>query len=201
MRGVIIYYSPSNAYWEKLSDEYPVCFSRDAITPSGLSSKLQSPGCVNCKQNQFSKNPDGTIAGKPCKNTYRLFIVPETSVELTSFTVPPTSMKLFRREFLVNIRARFGRYSTSLIDVIPYVGDTRTRKGISFVKFDIVRALAVEEISTVELYKALIPTDADAVVPTKEEAESDVTEPKTETTPTEDIPQTANENPFPTDAL
>jgi len=103
---VILDWVTANSYFEGIYNpkdiKPPACFAfgREVLTikPSDNSPKKQGENCKGCKQNEWNSDPKGG-AGKACKNTRRLLIVPaEGSDENTQpwvISVSPTGLKHF----------------------------------------------------------------------------------------------------------
>jgi len=77
------------------SDEKPICYSNDGITPSPKSESVQSPRCATCPHNAFgSKISETGAKGKACSDTQRLAVAARG--DLTTpllLRVPVTSLK------------------------------------------------------------------------------------------------------------
>lgn len=103
---VILDWVAANTYfegiWNPKDIKPPVCFSYGreivSMTPSDRSPNKQSDkGCKPCVRNAWGSDPKGG-AGKACKNTRRLLIVPSDADEDTPLwiiSVSPTGLKHF----------------------------------------------------------------------------------------------------------
>lgn len=95
--GVIIDHHPINAWWEKEysgQKDTPDCSSLDGNL--GIKKETgETQDCFSCPLNQYGTGKKGK--GKACKNMNRLYILQEGSPLPLMLTLPPTSLKGFRK--------------------------------------------------------------------------------------------------------
>lgn len=94
--GVIVFYRPARAYWEKAMDDGgantpPDCYSNDGITGIGKPSGI----CAVCPFNQFESALKGK--GKACNERKLLFLMMPDSVMPRVLSLPPTSLGAFKK--------------------------------------------------------------------------------------------------------
>ena len=93
--GVIVYYRPGRAYWEKSMDDGgsgpPDCYSNDGLTGIGA----PSGDCAMCPFNQFESAAKGK--GKACNERKLLFFMMPDSVMPRVVSLPPTSLGAFKK--------------------------------------------------------------------------------------------------------
>ena len=94
--GVIVFYRPARAYWEKSMDDGgantpPDCYSNDGNDGIG------KPGgnCALCPFNQFESALKGK--GKACNERKLLFLMMPDSVMPRVMSLPPTSLGAFKK--------------------------------------------------------------------------------------------------------
>ena len=101
LRGVILHHQPVNVYWQtkfedKAADDgnAPDCVAYDGHT--GFKNGSDQPiDCKDCPFNQFGSG-DGGI-GKACVNKHRIYLLLEGQAMPYLLTLPPTSLKSFRK--------------------------------------------------------------------------------------------------------
>lgn len=96
IRGVILYHHPVNAYWANpfggAGDSAPDCSAIDGH--QGVTADGEVRSCDTCRYNQFGTGAGGR--GKACKNSHRVYILPEGSPIPMILNLPPTSLKTLR---------------------------------------------------------------------------------------------------------
>jgi hypothetical protein len=123
-RVVIVGFKNSNVMfkWEADTDRpegdtnknLPVCFSWDGVNSEAGCTDRQSPTCYTCKKNQFGSSEHGK--GKRCKNTIRVFVIPEGSMIPVMWSIPPSGIKPFKA-FTATLMRRGLRYTRAIIEL------------------------------------------------------------------------------------
>jgi len=125
---VILDWVTANNYFEGIYNpkdiKPPVCFAvgREVLTmaPSENVTKKQSDLCKGCPKNDFGSDPQGG-AGKACKNTRRLLIVPHDATDKTTpwiISVSPTGLKHFDK--YINTLSGVGTHPLEVVTEISF---------------------------------------------------------------------------------
>lgn len=107
IEGVIVHKQPTRSFWFKKrgedgeEDGPPDCASADAkigIGVFGAGSQANPTGeCANCPMNVFGSSTSGSGNGKACKEQMQVFLLQPGSVLPLQVTLPPTSLRGFRK--------------------------------------------------------------------------------------------------------
>lgn len=113
LKGVLVFKQKTRSYWIQAlgegesSNNPPDCASADGVLGNGVfgpGSDGNPPGtCETCPMNAFGSAAKGE--GKACKEQHQLWLLREGSVLPTQVTLPPTSLKDFRK-FLTRLTAK-----------------------------------------------------------------------------------------------
>lgn len=98
--GIIVHQGTHKAYWAESFDDGggdspPDCYSVDG--KQGIANTDAGPGikCADCEYNQYESAAKGR--GKACKDTKQLLVLRQGSFLPARFSVPPSSLKAFRK--------------------------------------------------------------------------------------------------------
>lgn len=115
IEGVIVHKQPTRSFWFKKrgedgeDDGPPDCYSNDGRTGNGVfglpatrpedadPSINPSGECTGCPMNEYGSSTSGSGNGKGCKEQMQLFMLQEGSVLPIQISLPPTSLKGFRK--------------------------------------------------------------------------------------------------------
>lgn len=103
LRGVIVFWGTTRAYWEQGLDDAaettpPDCASAEGRVGNGRygpgSAGNPTGACATCPMNQWDTGKGGR--GKACKEQRRLWFLPQNSILPMEVQLPPTSIKAFK---------------------------------------------------------------------------------------------------------
>lgn len=117
--GIIIHRQPTRSMWFKgrgeggEEDGPPDCWSGDAkvgVGAFGPGSESNPTGaCETCPMNVFGSSDRGSGNGKACKEQMQLFVLQEGSILPLQISLPPTSLKGFRK-YMTRLASRGKSY-------------------------------------------------------------------------------------------
>jgi hypothetical protein len=117
------------------SKNLPVCFSWDGVTSESGCSARQNKTCYQCKNNQFGSSLHGK--GKRCKNTIRVFVLPEGSMIPVMWSIPPSGIKPFKK-FTATLMRRGIRYTRTIIELSSHPEKAENGQSISVPDFKVL---------------------------------------------------------------
>ena len=107
IEGVIVHKQPTRSFWFKgrgeggEEDGPPDCYSPDSKVGVGVfgpGSEANPTGeCAGCPMNVFGSSDRGSGEGKACKEQMQLFILQQDAVLPIQLSLPPTSLRPFRK--------------------------------------------------------------------------------------------------------
>lgn len=168
--GVIIHKQQTRSMWIKKrgedgeEDGPPDCFSNDGKVGIGMfgagSADNPSGECVGCPMNVFGSSTSGSGNGKACKEQQQLFLLREGSILPTQISLPPTSLKGFRK-FMTRLVTKAKSYYGVTVELT-----LRKEKGggqeYSVVDFAAVSDLAPAERLAARAYGETIASTVEA---------------------------------------
>lgn len=121
VEGVIVHKQPTRSFWFKKrgqdgeDDGPPDCYSNDGKVGIGVfgagSADNVDGACSGCPMNVFGSSTSGSGAGKACKEQMQLFILQEGSVLPIQVSLPPTSLRGFKK-YMTRLAAKGKSYMT-----------------------------------------------------------------------------------------
>lgn len=158
--GVIVHRQPTRSFWFKgrgedgEEDGPPDCYSGDAKVGVGVfgpgSESNPSGACADCPMNVFGSSDRGSGNGKACKEQMQLFMLQEGGVLPIQLSLPPTSLKPFRKYM-----TRLASKGKSYYAVVTRLGLVKTTGGgqtYSVVEPQKLTELAPEEAAAARGY-------------------------------------------------
>lgn len=117
LTGVIVYHTPSNAYWPYEGMQSPQCSALDGENGIG------DPGgeCQNCPLNRFGSGEGGR--GKACKNMHRIYLLRPNEAIPVLLTLPATSLKAWGNYLGLSLLGR-GMYPSGVVTRIRLKRET-----------------------------------------------------------------------------
>lgn len=117
--GIIIHKQATRSFWFKKRGENgeddgpPDCYSVDAKVGVGSfgpgSEGNPSGACGDCPMNVFGSSTSGSGAGKACKEQMQVFVLQPDAVLPLQLSLPPTSLRGFRR-FMTRLASKGKSY-------------------------------------------------------------------------------------------
>lgn len=160
VEGVIVHRQPTRSFWFKgrgedgEEDGPPDCYSGDAKVGVGVfgpgSESNPTGACATCPMNVFGSSERGSGNGKACKEQMQVFMLQEGGVLPIQLSLPPTSLKPFRKYM-----TRLASKGKSYYAVITRLGLLKTTGGgqtYSVVDPSKVGDLAPEEVAAARGY-------------------------------------------------
>lgn len=107
VEGIIIHRQPTRSFWFAgrgeggQEDTPPDCWSGDAKVGTGVfgpgSQSNPTGECGECPMNVFGSSDRGSGNGKACKEQMQIFMLQEGSILPVQVSLPPTSLRGFRK--------------------------------------------------------------------------------------------------------
>lgn len=143
MNVVVLGHVLHNMFYEGKFDSKnpasPVCYSfgekEGNLVPHEKSESIQNPECDGCPMNEYGSADTG--AGKACKNSRRLMVIPEGALEDLDdanpalIHVPVTSTKAWAG-YVVQIATQFRRPPLGVITEVSLVPDPKNQFAMKF---------------------------------------------------------------------
>lgn len=176
IEGVVVHKQPTRSFWFAArgeggeEDGPPDCSSPDAkygVGVFGPGSEANPTGaCADCPMNVFGSSDRGSGNGKACKEQMQLFMLQPESILPIQVTLPPTSLKGFRKYM-----TRLASKGKSYYAVLTRLGLTVEKGGgqtYSVVVPERGDDLAPEEVAAARGYGQTIKSYLDAAAEARE---------------------------------
>ena len=172
LRCIVIDQCDCKAYWPKEEkdggDKAPVCRSNDGMMGFGDPEAPGAPGedrmnaehvCSKCPKNEFESHKDGKR--KACKDTKRLFLMfPDKSLP-TRFSLPPTSLKNYKK--FITVLMGMGLAYWHIVVEISLSKEDKGGNPTAIANFKVAATLTTEERAQVQGYRMAIMPYLEAV--------------------------------------
>jgi len=155
--GIIIHRQPTRSFWFAgrgeggQEDTPPDCWSGDAKVGNGVfgpgSTSNPTGACDTCPMNVFGSSDRGSGNGKACKEQMQIFMLQEGSILPVQVSLPPTSLKGFRKYM-----TRLASKGKSYYAVVTRLGLEKVKGGGQ--EYSVVEPSKVAELDPTEAQAA-----------------------------------------------
>lgn len=164
VEGVVIHRQPTRSMWFKKrgedgeEDGPPDCYSNDGKVGIGVfgpgSDGNKSGVCAECPMNVFGSSTTGSGTGKACKEQMQVFVLQEGSVLPIQISLPPTSLKPWRK-YMTRLAAK-GKSYMSVVTGFTLSVEKSGGQTYSVVQPARIAELAPAEFAAVRSYGSTI---------------------------------------------